>query len=168
MDITALCPDLLNERIAVEAKAGTALIFHPRILHGASDNQSSVPHLRCYPQLHVLDALHNTREEVLRTYLTGAHPKKYSHFFTGNKYKQKVIFARSARKHYQYPVNHIGAALIGIREWADREVQYNLCALFNKQLQETYITNWIEEFQSSWKALVELQIAENEPMYYNK
>lgn len=161
MDITALRPELRQERVAIAAKAGDVLIFHPRVTHGTSDNSSSTPHLRCYPILAPMNVLPNSREEVMQTYTTGTHPKRYAHFYTGNQYHQTVAFARSTRPHFIYPVNHIAGALLGVQQWNNTEVEYNLCALFssNKQLQQAFIDKWVEEYCERWKALVDTQVA---------
>jgi hypothetical protein len=161
MDITQLCPNLLLERMAVSAKAGDVLLFHPRVTHGTSDNLSEVPHLRCYPNIGPINSLPNSTQEVMQTYTTGAHPKRYAHFYTGNQYKQNVAFARSARPHFTYPVNNIGGALLGVKKWDDIEVGYSLCALFNedKQLQNAFIAKWVDEYYDRWKAMVDMQIA---------
>ena len=124
----------------VHAKAGDVLVFHPRCTHDSTDNKTSSAQMRVYPCFGVVDTMPNTRKEVYMTYTTGAHPKRYAHYLTDNKYKQSVVCSRLPRPHFVYPVNHIGNAFLEGLEWNDIEVAYNLCALFNadKQLQETY------------------------------
>lgn len=160
MDIVKICPQLEKERISINAKAGDVLIFNSLITHGPSDNHSSMPQLRCYPNIAPMDYLVNQPEEVLSTYLNGTHPTRYGHFFTGNFYKENVIHARSSRRHYSYPLNSIGRALVGAISWTDNCLVQELKDLFNndQQIQDTIIQQWIKEFNADWKALVNLQI----------
>ena len=144
----------------VHAKAGDVLVFHPRCMHGSTDNKTSSAQMRVYPCFGVVDTMPNARKEVYLTYTTGAHPKRYAHYLTGNKYKQSVACSRSPWPHFVYPVNHIGNAFLGGFEWDDIEVAYNLCALFNadKRLQEAYIEKWIADYVDKWHILLEGQI----------
>jgi len=129
------------------------------IPHGPSDNNSSVPQLRCYPNLAPVGHLVNPPEEVLSTYLNGTHPARYGHFFTGNCYKESIIHARSSRRHYVYPLCPIGRALIGAISWTDPVVVQDLCNLFSsdKQRQNNTMLQWSNNFDVDWEALVNVQ-----------
>lgn len=113
MDITKLCPGIKKQRISIKANAGDILVFNSLLPHGPSDNLSSQVQMKCYPNLAPLNYLANSQAEVLATYTNGAHLTNYSHFFTGNCYKENVIHARSSCPHHVYPLCPIGQALVG-------------------------------------------------------
>lgn len=160
MDITQLCPEILQNMQSIQAKAGDVLVFHPRCTHGTSDNKTSFPQMRVYPCFELANTMLNARKEVYLTYTTGAHPQRYAHYLTGNKYKRSVACSRLPRPHFVYPVNYIGNTILGGLDWDNIEVAYNLCALFSgdKQLQDAYIKKWVDDYFAKWHFLVEGQI----------
>ena len=141
MDILKLAPELMDRRISITAKAGDVLLFSSLITHGSSDNNSTIPHLRCYPSMAPDGYLSNHRAEVLYTYLNGTHPARYAHFFTGNEYNSNVKHARSSRPQHSYQLGAIGRALVGAASWTDPVVVQDLQVFFssNKQQQNQIV-----------------------------
>ena len=160
MDITKLCPEILKQRISVCAKAGDVLFFNSLVTHGPSDNMSSNPQLRCYPNLAPVNTLANPPAEVLDTWLNGTHPNKYAHFFTGNQYKQNVLQSCSPRRHFCYPLGPIGKAIVGATSWTNTSVVQDLTTLFsgNTKSQKILIDHWVEDFTADWEVLVKHQV----------
>lgn len=160
MDITKLHPNILEQKISFPAKAGDVLFFNSLITHGTSNNSSSSPQLRCYPNLAPLNLLPNPPEEVLDTYLNGTHPKKYAHFFTGNNYKETIAHAQSTRRHFHFPLGQIGKAIVGATPWTSNFVVQELTILFSGNVteQNKLINTWVDNFTADWENIVKHQI----------